>query len=96
MESTMMINIPINEFKNFVIEAIRNEIQAIKSNISPEKEDKLLSRNEIAKYLGVTTASITTYKNCGMPFLLIKRRPYYKISQVEAYMQKRKDFKNRF
>jgi predicted transcriptional regulator len=95
MESTMMINIPINEFKNFVIEAIRNEIQAIKSNIIREKEDKLLSRNEIAKYLGVTTASITTYKNDGMPFLLIKRRPYYKLSQVEAYMQKKKDYKNR-
>lgn len=96
MESTMMINIPINEFKNFMIEVIRNEIQAIKNNLSSEKEDKLLSRNELAEYLGVTTASITTYKNDGMPFLLIKRRPYYKISQVEAYMQKKKDFKNRF
>ncbi|MES2797062.1 MAG: hypothetical protein V4683_13920 [Bacteroidota bacterium] len=92
----MMINIPINEFKNFMIEAIRNEIQAIKNGIGLEKEDKLLSRNELAKYLGVTTASITTYKNDGMPFLLVKRRPYFKISQVEAYMFKKKEFKNRF
>ncbi|MDZ7934054.1 MAG: hypothetical protein U5M51_03615 [Emticicia sp.] len=80
----------IEDFRIFKGEII-DEILKAMGSAKAVSEDKLLSRTELAQILGVSKASITTYKNNGMPYKMVKRRPYFKLSEVENYM----DLKNR-
>lgn len=80
----------MEDFRTFKGEII-DEILKAMSSVKSDNEDKLLSRTELAQMLGVSKASITTYKNNGMPYKMVKRRPYFKLSEVENYM----DLKNR-
>jgi len=61
------------------------------SLVKSDNEHPLLLRTELAQMLGVSKASITTYKNNGMPYKISKRRPYFELSEVENYL----DLKNR-
>jgi hypothetical protein len=82
-----LIILPVNEFKSFIVETFRTEFQNAISNIKKEKEEKLYSRSELAKYLNVTPATITNYKNAGCPYLSMKNKPRYKIEEVEKFME---------
>lgn len=82
-----LIILPVNEFKSFIVETFRAEFQNAISSIKKEKEEKLYSRNELAKYLNVTPATITNYKNAGCPYLTMNRLPRYRLEDVEQFME---------
>ena len=84
MENVTLV--PFEAFKQFATQFFKEELLPAINGMKVEKEDKLLSRTELAKVLGVTTATITTYKNNGLPYRMIKRRPYFLLSEVEKYM----------
>jgi excisionase family DNA binding protein len=92
MENTITIPIVINlDFLHGVLEQViqANLKELRKADKTREKDEILLSREQIAKYLGTSTATISNYIRDGLPFLKLKRRPYFKVSEVEAYMAKK-------
>ncbi len=89
MENVSLVH--FDQFKQFAKEVIAEELKQFwgqNPNSTNNDQDKLYSRKELAEFLGLSTATITTYKNDGMPFLRVKRRPYFKIKEVEKYMTK--------
>ena len=69
-------------------DAVRAELQHYfnKSN-SPLKEERLLTKQELAGELGVSLVTLTDWMKKGLPFLRLHRRVYFKKSEVLTDMQ---------
>jgi len=70
-------------------EAVKAELQEhLKStNNQPPKEDRLLSKQELANELGVSLVTLTDWMKKGLPFLRLHKRVYFKRSEVLSIMQ---------
>jgi predicted DNA-binding transcriptional regulator AlpA len=70
-------------------EAVKAELQehSKSSNDQPPKEDRLLSKQELANELGVSLVTLTDWMKKGLPFLRLHKRVYFKRSEVLAIMQ---------
>jgi hypothetical protein len=79
-----------NEVLSYCIrEAIKEELhQHLKSDPhQPVQEERLLSKQELAKELGVSLVTLTDWMKKDLPFLRLHKRVYFKRSEVIAIMQ---------
>lgn len=87
MQNETITVVPFSDFRLFATEIISAEIKKAVGGIRIQNEEKLLTREELANKLDLCTATITTYKNEGMPHKMLKSRPYFYLSDVIKYME---------
>ncbi len=66
------------------------ENTAPKSPPSDEKADLLISRKEIAQYLGISLVTLTDWMKRGLPFHKVNGRVYFQRSEVLEYVKSNK------
>jgi len=66
--------------------AVREEIKAalknFSSTISKKEDDKLLTKQEMAKELDVSLVTLTEWMKNGLPFLRLNKRVYFRREEV--------------
>jgi predicted DNA-binding transcriptional regulator AlpA len=71
-------------------DAVRAELQEhFKTVGSPLKDERLLSKQELSKELGVSLVTLTSWMKKGLPFLRLHKRVYFKKSKVLEVMQQK-------
>lgn len=79
-----------DDFKRWIKEAVKECLQEIQINLlSAPGEEKLLSRKEIAKRLGISLVTLTDWVKRGLPAHKNGARVYFLYSEVIAYLRKR-------
>jgi hypothetical protein len=70
-------------------DAVREELlEHFKNGGSPpQKDEPLLSKQELAAELGVSLVTLTDWMKKGLPFLRLHKRVYFKMSEVLKVMQ---------
>ena len=71
-------------------DALRAELQEhfkTGDSSSQDKQERLLSKQELATELGVSLVTLTAWMKKGLPFLRLHRRVYFKKSEVLKTMQ---------
>lgn len=74
--------------KYCIREAIKAELQDylnVEQN-QPVQEERLLSKQELAKELGVSLVTLTDWMKKDLPFFRLHKRVYFKRSEVMAVM----------
>lgn len=74
--------------KYCIREAIKAELQDylnVEQN-QPLQEERLLSKQELAKELGVSLVTLTDWMKKDLPFFRLHKRVYFKRSEVMAVM----------
>ena len=72
-------------------DAVREELQEHfkKGGNQSPPDERLLSKQELAAELGVSLVTLTDWMKKGLPFLLLHKRVYFKMSEVLAIMQQK-------
>lgn len=84
-----------NDFRKWVKEAVKEcmDISADKAASKDENEEPLLSRKEIAAFLGISLVTLTDWMKKGLPFHKVNGRVYFQRSEVLKYV---KDSRGRY
>jgi DNA-binding transcriptional regulator YiaG len=84
MESIQIITTP-NEFKKEIVNDVKNYLDDFLKNFKPIPQKEYLSRNDVAKMLGVDISTISNWQKSGkLNPLAISGRIYFLRSEVEA------------
>ena len=65
MENLILTSVKLDQFQNYISEAIRNELNKFLPTAPPEKE-KYLTRKETAQILGVSLVTIHAWTKTGL------------------------------
>lgn len=87
-----------NDFKKWIREAVNDCLQEYvqKSPSNAEREDGLLSRKEIAKFLKVSLVTLTDWMKRGLPSHKQRGRVYFMKSEVLDYIKESKKTQLKF
>ncbi|MGO1243196.1 MAG: helix-turn-helix transcriptional regulator [Sphingobacterium sp.] len=81
-----------NALSRCIRDAVRAELQEhfkqSDSSKLPEQE-RLLSKKELAAELGISLVTLTDWMKKGLPHLRLRKRVYFKRSEVLAIMQQK-------
>jgi DNA-binding transcriptional regulator YiaG len=84
MESIQIITTP-NEFKKEIVNDVKTYLDDFLKNFRPIPQKEYLSRNDVAKMLGVDISTISNWQKSGkLNPLAISGRIYFLRSEVEA------------
>ena len=84
-----------SDFRKWMREAVKEllETPATKNAEAGENQEPLISRREIAGYLGISLVTLTDWMKKGLPFHRLNGRVYFQKSEVLEYVKfKRKHF----
>ena len=78
-----------NDFRKWIREAVEEclETSAVKNAEGGEREELLVSRKEIAGYLGISLVTLTDWMKKGLPFHRLNGRVYFQKSKVLEYVR---------
>ena len=78
-----------NDFRKWIRDAVKEtlEVSPIKNTGAGEKEEALISRRDIAGYLGISLVTLTDWMKKGLPFHRVNGRVYFQKSEVLAYVK---------
>jgi excisionase family DNA binding protein len=78
-----------NDFRKWIMDAVKESLDNSTSKKLPadEKESQLLSRKEIAGYLGISLVTLTDWMKRGLPFHKVNGRVYFQRSAVLEYVK---------
>lgn len=81
-----------NDFRKWIREALKEtlEVSSIK-NEAGEKEEALISRRDIAGYLGISLVTLTDWMKKGLPFHRLNGRVYFQKSEVLEYIKSKRN-----
>ena len=81
-----------NDFKKWIKEAVSECLADYiqKSTASGEKEDGLLNRREIAKFLRISLVTLTDWVKLGLPSHKQGGKIYFDKKEVLAYIKEKK------
>jgi hypothetical protein len=54
-----------------------------------EREERWLSQKELARHLGCSVRTVSSYHRAGMPHLPVGSHPRYRASECEAWLRER-------
>lgn len=77
------------DFRKWIREAVKEtlEVSSIKTPGASEKEEALISRRDIAGYLGISLVTLTDWMKKGLPFHRLNGRVYFQKSEVLEYVK---------
>ncbi|MCT1524872.1 MULTISPECIES: helix-turn-helix transcriptional regulator [Sphingobacterium] len=73
-------------------DAVRAELQEHfrqSGDGTPSRQERLLSKKELAEELGISLVTLTDWMKKGLPYLRLQKRVYFKRSEVLAIMQQK-------
>jgi len=78
-----------NDFRKWIREAVKEslEIPSARNLEAGQKEEPLISRKDIALYLGVSLVTLTDWMKKGLPFHRLNGRVYFQKSEVLNYVR---------
>jgi hypothetical protein len=78
-----------NDFRKWIREAVKEclETSAAKNAEAGEKEEPLVSRKQIAGYLGISLVTLTDWMKRGLPFHRLNGRVYFQKSEVLEHVR---------
>ncbi|HXB08732.1 MAG TPA: helix-turn-helix domain-containing protein [Puia sp.] len=78
-----------NDFRKWIRDAVKECLENTppKSQTAAEKEDPLISRKEIAHYLGISLVTLTEWMKRGLPFHKVRGRVFFQRSEVLQYVK---------
>lgn len=78
-----------NDFRKWVKEAVKEcmDFSTNKAASNNENEEPLLSRKEIASFLGISLVTLTDWMKRGLPFHKLNGRVYFQRSEVLKYLK---------
>lgn len=86
-----------SDFKKWIKEAVREcfDDSSLKERVKENKEDKLLSRKEVAEVLRISLVTLTDWMKRGLPCHKQRGRVYFIKTEVLEYIRKNKASKGR-
>lgn len=87
-----------NDFRKWIRDAMKECLENTlpKNPIVAEKEDPLVSRKEIAQYLGISLVTLTEWMKRGLPFHKVRGRVFFQQSKVLEYVKSHRPKKTGF
>ena len=81
-----------NDFKRWIKEAVRAFFQdsPTRGKENEQKEDDLLNRKEIAKFLRISLVTLNDWVNRGLPSHKQRGRVYFDKTEVKEYIKTNK------
>jgi predicted DNA-binding transcriptional regulator AlpA len=81
-----------NDFRKWIRDAVKEtfEVSTIKYPEAGEKEEPLISRRDIAGYLGISLVTLTDWMKKGLPFHRLNGRVYFQKSEVLEYIKSKR------
>jgi len=78
-----------NDFRKWIGDAVKECLGNTlpRSAAAAEKEDALVSRKEIAQYLGISLVTLTEWMKRGLPFHKVRGRVFFQRSAVLDYVK---------
>jgi excisionase family DNA binding protein len=78
-----------NDFRKWISDAVKEclETTPSKSQAAVEKEDPVVSRKEIAQYLGISLVTLTEWMKRGLPFHKVRGRVFFLRSEVLQFVK---------
>ena len=77
-----------DDFRRWIKEAVTESLaNATLKNPADEKDSQLLSRKEIAAFLGISLVTLTDWMRRGLPFHKVNGRVYFQRSAVLEYVK---------
>jgi len=75
------------DFRKWIQEAVKAGIDSAASIKSGEKEEPLISRKQVAGFLGISLVTLTDWMKRGLPFHKVNGRVYFQRSEVLEYVK---------
>lgn len=89
-ESTIMVTMTVNELQAMISNAVTNAVKEEFAPLRRQFEDRLISRKEAAKALGVTLATLHNWANNGtMTPTKIGGSVKYRESDITSHLSKK-------
>jgi excisionase family DNA binding protein len=81
-----------NDFKRWIKEAVKEFFQdsTTRGKENEQKEDDLLNRKEIAKFLRISLVTLNDWVNRGLPSHKQRGRVYFDKTEVKEYIKTNK------
>ena len=81
-----------SDFRKWIREALKEtlELSATKKAEVSEKEEPLMSRRDIAGYLGISLVTLTDWMKKGFPFHRLSGRVYFQKPEVLEYVKSKR------
>lgn len=81
-----------SDFRKWIREALKEslEISATRNVEAGDKEEPLISRRDIAGYLGISLVTLTDWMKKGLPFHRLNGRVYFQKSEVLEYVKSKR------
>jgi excisionase family DNA binding protein len=78
-----------NDFRKWIRDAVKECLENTlpKNPTVAEREDPLVSRKEIAQYLGISLVTLTEWMKRGLPFHKVRGRVFFQRSEVLEYVK---------
>lgn len=84
MDQVQIISVNPEELKNSIIQEVKNELDALKLHLQPQKQTKYLTRLEVCELLNVTLVTLHTWnKNGKLKAFGIGGRVLYRQEDIE-------------
>jgi predicted DNA-binding transcriptional regulator AlpA len=75
------------DFRKWIQEAVKAGMETAASNNAAEKEEPLISRKQVAAFLGISLVTLTDWMKRGLPFHKVNGRVYFQRSEVLEYVK---------
>lgn len=93
MQEQSFFSIPIEELRNLIKQAIKEEVTGL---VDQQQYEPLIKTEEACKLLGVTKVTLLDWRKKGLvPFLKLNSRVYYKRSELLAALENAPNRKGR-
>lgn len=93
MQEQSFFSIPIEELRNLIKQAIKEEVTGL---VDQQQFEPLIKTEEACELLGVTKVTLLDWRKKGLvPFLKLNSRVYYKRSELLAALENAPNRKGR-
>jgi predicted DNA-binding transcriptional regulator AlpA len=75
------------DFRKWIQEAVKAGMETAAKNKSSEKDEPLISRKQVAAFLGISLVTLTDSMKRGLPFHKVNGRVYFQRSEVLEYVK---------
>ena len=75
------------DFRKWIQEAVKVGMETAAENKATEKEEPLISRKQVAAFLGISLVTLTDWMKRGLPFHKLNGRVYFQRSEVLEYVK---------
>jgi predicted DNA-binding transcriptional regulator AlpA len=76
-----------SDFRKWIQEAVKAGMESATNNQTAEKEEPLISRKQVASFLGISLVTLTDWMKRGLPFHKVNGRVYFQRSEVLEYVK---------